>query len=71
MTATRPTTRPPPIDVSFDGQPNVKVLEWSSNSGDPNYKDDNSTNDTILVPVPNPAGAQTMTLSFGLTNAGE
>jgi hypothetical protein len=57
------------IDASFDGGAPVRVLEWSSNSGDPNYKDDNSTNDTILVPVPNPAGAQKMTLSFGLTNA--
>ncbi len=58
------------IDVSFDGGAPVRILEWSSNTSDENYKDDNSTNDTILVPVPNPAGARTMTLNFGLSNAG-
>jgi len=57
------------VEVSFDGGPKIKVVDWSSNEADPNYKDDNSTNDTILVPVPNPAGANTMELSFGLTNA--
>jgi hypothetical protein len=57
------------VEVSFDGGPKIKVVDWSSNNADPNYKDDNSTNDTILVPVPNPAGAKTMELSFGLTNA--
>ena len=57
------------VEVSFDGGQKIKVVDWSSNSADPNYKDDNSTNDTILVPVPNPAGAKTMELSFGLTNA--
>lgn len=57
------------VEVSFDGGPKIKVVDWSSNQADPNYKDDNSTNDTILVPVPNPAGAKSMELSFGLTNA--
>ncbi|MFN0126316.1 MAG: hypothetical protein ACKV19_06485, partial [Verrucomicrobiales bacterium] len=57
------------VDVSFDGGDPIRILDWSSNSADPNYKDDNSTNDTILVPVPNPANAQKMILSFGLTNA--
>ena len=57
------------VEVSFDGGPKIKVVDWSSNPADPNYKDDNSTNDTVLVPVPNPAGAKTMELSFGLTNA--
>jgi hypothetical protein len=57
------------VEVSFDGGPKIKVVDWSSNPADPTYKNDNSTNDTILVPVPNPAGAKTMEMSFGLTNA--
>jgi len=57
------------VVVEFDTGDQVTVVDWSSNSADPNFKDDNSTNDTILVPVPNPAGAKTMKLSFGLTNA--
>ena len=57
------------VEVSFDGGPKIKVVDWSSNEADPNFKDDNSTNETVLVPVPNPAGAKTMEMSFGLTNA--
>ena len=57
------------VEVSFDGGPKIKVVDWSSNEADPNFKNDNSTNDTILAAVPNPVGAKSMELSFGLTNA--
>lgn len=56
------------VDVSFDGGPPIRIMEWSSNPDDPTYHADN-TNETVLVPVPNPAGARNMQLSFGLTKA--
>ena len=56
--------------MSFDGGPEVEVLLWSSDENDPNYKDDNSTNDMITVPLNNPSGAQSMVVTFGLFDAG-
>jgi hypothetical protein len=58
------------ITVSFDGGEKIEVLRWESNSASPNYKDDNSTNQTIVVNIPNPAGAASMVLTFGLFEAG-
>ena len=58
------------ITVSFDGGPKIEVLRWESNSTSPFYKDDNSTNQTIFVDIPNPAGAGSMVLTFGLFDAG-
>jgi len=58
------------IKVSFDGAAPIEVLRWESNSASPNYKDDNSTNQTIVVNLPNPAGAASMVLTFGLFDAG-
>ncbi len=58
------------ITVSFDGGEKIEVLRWESNSASPNYKDDNSTNQTINVDIPNPAGAATMVITFGLFDAG-
>ncbi len=58
------------ITVSFDGGEKIEVLRWESNSASPKYKDDNSTNQTIFVDVPNPAGAASMVITFGLFDAG-
>ncbi|NLH44301.1 MAG: discoidin domain-containing protein [Planctomycetes bacterium] len=58
------------ITVSFDGGAKIEVLRWESNSASPNYKDDNSTNQTIIVDIPNPPGAGSMVLTFGLFDAG-
>ncbi len=58
------------ITVSFDGGEKIEILRWESDSASPNYKDDNSTNQTITIDVPNPAGAANMVLTFGLFDAG-
>jgi hypothetical protein len=58
------------ITVSFDGGEKIEVLRWESNSASPNYHDDNSTNQTITLDIPNPAGASSMVLTFGLFDAG-
>jgi hypothetical protein len=57
------------IFASFDGGTPVEVLRWTSIAGDANFKTD-ATNETITVPLSNPEGASTVTLSFGLTDAG-
>jgi hypothetical protein len=57
------------VAVSFDGGAWVQVMLWESGSGSPNYHD-HITNETVTVSIDNPAGAQSMVLSFGLFNAG-
>jgi hypothetical protein len=58
------------ITASFDGGERIEVLRWESDSASPKYKDDNSTNQTITLDIPNPAGAASMVLTFGLFDAG-
>ena len=58
------------ITVSYDGGPETEVLLWESDPDSDNFKDDNSTNDTITVDLKNPAGAKSMVLKFGLYDAG-
>ncbi|MHC4436096.1 MAG: LamG domain-containing protein [Planctomycetota bacterium] len=57
------------IAVSFDGGAWVQVMLWESSSGSPNYHD-HTTSETVTVNIDNPAGAQSMVVSFGLFNAG-
>jgi len=58
------------ITASFNGQEPVEVLLWESDSASPNYKDDNSTNETITVNLENPPWATSVVLTFGLFEAG-
>ena len=57
------------ITASFDGGEPVEVLLWESDGGSENFKPD-STNETVVVRVPNPAGAKSVVLEFGLFDAG-
>ena len=58
------------IRVSFDGGEPIEILRWESEASSPNYKDDNSTNETITLDIDNPAGAMNMVLTFGVFDAG-
>lgn len=58
------------IAVSFDGGESLEILRWESDASSANYKDDNSTNDTIVLNVDNPSGARTVAFTFGLFDAG-
>jgi hypothetical protein len=58
------------ITVSFDGGDEIEVLRWESDSASDFFKDDNSTDDHISLPIENPEGAQSMTIKFGLFDAG-
>ena len=58
------------ITASFDGGERVEVLRWESNTASPNYKPDNSTNETVTVNLNNPSWAKSVVLTFGLFDAG-
>ncbi|MCH8121383.1 MAG: hypothetical protein IIC00_16865, partial [Planctomycetes bacterium] len=58
------------LTVSFDGAEPVELFLWESDSSSMNFKDDNSTNETIIIDLDNPSGAQSMVLTFGLFDAG-
>ena len=57
------------VTVSFDGGDAVEVVRFDSDSGSANFKD-HAPNDTIFASIDNPAGASTMTLTFGYLDAG-
>jgi hypothetical protein len=64
----------PIIWGSFGGGAQTEILHWTSdNAANPPlggvYKDDNSTNDTIIVPLTVPQGATILQLEFGLEHA--
>ncbi|MEZ5327995.1 MAG: PA14 domain-containing protein [Verrucomicrobiales bacterium] len=58
------------VTVTFDDGEPVEIMHWSSDSNDDNFHDDNSTNETIIIPIENPDGASSMKLNFGLTRGG-
>jgi hypothetical protein len=53
------------ITVSYDGGPEIQVMKWDSVSTSPTFHDDNP-NESVLVQLNNPAGAQNMKLTFKL-----
>ena len=58
------------ITASYDGSEPIEVLLWESDSAGSNFKDDNSTNETITVNLENPPWATSVVLTFGLFEAG-
>ncbi|MBC8469354.1 MAG: hypothetical protein H8D56_07770 [Planctomycetes bacterium] len=58
------------ITASFDGAEPIEVLLWESDAASPNFKDDNSTNETITLNLENPPWATSVVLTFGLFEAG-
>ena len=53
------------ITVKYDGGAEVEVLRFESINSSPYYKDDSSVNDTLVIPLNNPAGAKKAVLTFG------
>jgi hypothetical protein len=58
------------VTATFDGADPVEVVRFDSDAASPNYKDDESTNETIVVDIDNPANAARMVLTFRLFDAG-
>jgi hypothetical protein len=58
------------IVAFYNDQDPIEVLLWESDGTSPNFKDDNSTNETITINLENPAGATSLILTFGLFEAG-
>jgi hypothetical protein len=56
------------VAVSYNGGAGVEVLRWTSVTGDSDFKAGN-TNETVIMPLNHPAGATSMSLQFGMTNA--
>jgi hypothetical protein len=53
------------ITVKYDGGAEVEVLRFESINSSPYFKDDSSVNDTLVIPLNNPAGAKKAVLTFG------
>ncbi len=67
------------VDATYDNGTPGRVLHWVSNddapawvptSSAPSFKNDQSTNEEIVVPLNNPAGAADLKLTFGMFDAG-
>ena len=61
------------INVSFDGGEPTEILRWESQNGNPDFfkSDDRAHwNESVIIPLNNPAGASELTLSFGYLTAG-
>ncbi len=52
------------IRVTYDGGAPVEVLRWESGETSPNFHDD-MVNESVSMALGNPAGAQSMTITFG------
>ncbi|MBI2950091.1 MAG: immunoglobulin domain-containing protein [Verrucomicrobia bacterium] len=57
------------VRVSYDGGAAVEVLRWESVETSPNFHND-AVNETVNVPLRNPAGAKSMVITFGYLDAG-
>jgi hypothetical protein len=55
--------------ASFDGAAPIKVTQFDSDAGSPDFKDD-TTNERLTFPITVPGGAQNMKLTLGMLNAG-
>jgi hypothetical protein len=51
------------ITVQYDNGPEIQVMKWDSVTGSPTFHPD-APNESVLVQLNNPAGAQNMKLSF-------
>ncbi len=58
------------LNAIYDGGTPVEIFVWVSDANDPNFKDDNSTNDTLTYNLQNPEGASELVLSFEMLDAG-
>ncbi len=56
------------VTVSYDGADAVEVVRFDSSAASENFKD-HAPNDTVTVGLANPAGAQSMVLTFGYFDA--
>ena len=56
------------ITAAFDGAVEAEIQRWSSINGDPTYHD-HMPNESVVVPLGNPAGAHNVVLKFGMEKA--
>ena len=56
------------ITARYNTGANVEVLRWHSADGDPKFHE-SAVNETVTIPLQNPAGAASVTLDFRLFDA--
>jgi len=60
----------PVVKTSWGGGPQSEIMRWTSDPaaamGGTVMRDDNNTNDTVIIPLTVPTGATTLQLEFGL-----
>lgn len=57
------------LSVSYDGGSAHQLFRWSSETSDPDFKP-SAMNETFIIDLENPSGANDMVLSFGMVDAG-
>ena len=58
------------VDAAFDGGANKRVVDFDSDAESPNFKKDvDFINESVVVPLNNPAGATNLNLRFGMLMA--
>jgi hypothetical protein len=66
----REDTQTAVITVSYDGGAAVEVLRWESEGADTGFLKDDATNESVTVDLFNPAGVQTLEITFAMIDAG-
>jgi hypothetical protein len=66
----REDTQTATISVSYDGSPAIEIARWESEGANTGFIKDDATNETVTVPLRNPAGAETVVVTFGMVEAG-
>ncbi|MFO0916414.1 MAG: hypothetical protein U0795_25885 [Pirellulales bacterium] len=56
------------LTATYDGGTPIEILRWESDAGSPNFKGD-ATAERLSVGLQNPAGASSVVLGFGYTQA--
>lgn len=58
------------LEVAFDGGGKIEIFNWVSDAGAPDFKDDNSTNEALFMPIEVPQGASEMVITWTMYDAG-
>jgi len=58
------------ITVQFDDGDPIQIARWESEGADTGFVKDDATSETVTLTFARPAGARTMTVTFGMIEAG-
>ena len=58
------------IEATFDDGDAIEIMRWESEGGDAEFYHDHEVNETVNIPINNPAGAKTVKLTIAYLDAG-